>query len=146
MLERGVPARIVDRIVSLFELNGAIGLAALAVRSGADPVALTRAYTKLGEALGLDWALGAANRFEAADQWERLLTAGLARDFEQIRLEFLEHHKAEDPKAMVDGWVVEHKPRVDQFRRLVDRARTAAVTTVPMLAQIASQAKLLLGR
>ena len=91
-----------------------------------DEVELTRAYTKLGEALGLDWAQNAANHFQARDQWERLLTAGLARDFEQLRLEFLERRKSDDPKATVDKWVADQGPRIDQFRRTVDRARTAS--------------------
>jgi glutamate dehydrogenase len=90
----GAPEQIVDRIVRLFELDGAIGLATLGQKLGLDVVALTRAYTKLGEALGLDWAQQAANRFGARDQWERLLTANLARDFEQLRLEFLERQRA----------------------------------------------------
>jgi glutamate dehydrogenase len=143
LIALGAPPEIVVR---LFELNGAIGIAALGVGLGVDEVALTNAYTKLGESLGLDWAQSAANRFEAEDQWERLLTAGLARDFEQLRLEFLERHHSNEPKAAVDAWVTEHRARIDQFRRLVDRARTAPVTTAPMLAQIASQAKVLLAR
>ena len=142
----GAPEHLVARIVRLFELNGAVGIAALAQRLGEDPISLTRAYTKLGEALGLDWAQAAANRFAARDQWERLLTAGLARDFEQLRLEFLERRRSTDPKAEVDRWVQTHGPRIDQFRRVVDRARTASVTTAPMLAQIATQARVLLGR
>ena len=139
------PATITERIVRLFELNGAIGLALLGKKIGVDEVVLTTAYTKLGEALGLDWAQNAANHFQARDQWERLLTAGLARDFEQLRLEFLERRKG-DPKEIVDKWVASHGPRIDQFRRTVDRARTASVTTAPMLAQIATQARVLLGR
>ncbi len=146
LLALGAPEHLADRIVRLFELNGAVGIAALAQRLGIDPILLTRAYTKLGEALGLDWAQAAANRFAARDQWERLLTAGLARDFEQLRLEFLERRRSEDPKEIVDRWVATQGPRIDQFRRLVDRARTASVTTAPMLAQIATQARVLLGR
>jgi glutamate dehydrogenase len=146
LLVMGAPPEIADRIVRLFELNGGVGIATLAHELGLDPILLTRAYTKLGEALGLDWAQAAANRFEARDQWERLLTAGLARDFEQLRLEFLERRPTADPKAAVDQWVVAQGPRIDQFRRLVDRARTAPVTTAPMLAQIATQARVLLGR
>jgi glutamate dehydrogenase len=142
----GAPEHLINRIVRLFELNGAIGVAALAQRLGIDPILLTRAYTKLGEALGLDWAQAAANRFAARDQWERLLTAGLARDFEQLRLDFLERRRSDDPKNTVDAWVQAQGPRIDQFRRLVDRARTASVTTAPMLAQIATQARVLLGR
>ena len=146
LLAVGGPPEVVDRIVRLFELNGAIGIATLAQKLKMDPVELTRAYTKLGEALGLDWAQVAANRFAASDQWERLLTAGLAREFEQLRLEFLERRRTADPKAAVDQWVSAQGPRIDQFRRLVDRARTAPVTTAPMLAQIATQARVLLGR
>jgi len=142
----GAPRPITDRIVRLVELNGAVGLAVLGQKLGIDEVQLTRAYTKLGEALGLDWAQNAANHFEARDQWERLLTAGLARDFEQLRLEFLERRKSPDPKAAVDAWVAEQGPRIEQFRRTVERARTASVTTAPMLAQIATQARVLLGR
>jgi glutamate dehydrogenase len=142
----GAPVHLADRIVRLFELNGAVGIAALAQRLELDPILLTHAYTKLGEALGLDWAQAAANRFAARDQWERLLTAGLAREFEQLRLEFLERCRSDDPQAMVDRWVTTQGARIDQFRRLVDRARTASVTTAPMLAQIATQARVLLGR
>ena len=144
--EMGAPVALTLRIVRLFELNGAIGLAMLGQKQQADEIQLTRAYTKLGEALGLDWAQNAANHFQARDQWERLLTAGLARDFEQLRLEFLERRKSDDPKATVDKWVAEQGPRIQQFRRTVERARTASVTTAPMLAQIATQARVLLGR
>jgi glutamate dehydrogenase len=142
----GAPPDIAHKIVRLFELNGAVGLAVLGQKLKVDEVQLTRAYTKLGEALGLDWAQHAANNFQARDQWERLLTAGLARDFEQLRLEFLERRKSDDPKAIVDKWVTSQGPRIEQFRRTVERARTAPATTAPMLAQIATQARVLLGR
>ncbi|MGZ8998458.1 MAG: NAD-glutamate dehydrogenase domain-containing protein, partial [Allosphingosinicella sp.] len=145
MEELNAPAPIADRIIRLFELNGAIGLALLGKKIGIDEVVLTNAYTKLGEALGLDWAQNAANHFQARDQWERLLTAGLARDFEQLRLEFLERRKG-DPQETVDKWVAAQGARIQQFRRTVDRARTASVTTAPMLAQIAAQARVLMGR
>jgi glutamate dehydrogenase len=142
----GAPEAISRRIVRLFEMNGAVGLAVLGQKLKVDEIQLTRAYTKLGEALGLDWAQHAANNFQARDQWERLLTAGLARDFEQLRLEFMERRKSDDPKAVVDAWVTSQGPRIEQFRRTVERARTASVTTAPMLAQIATQARVLLGR
>jgi glutamate dehydrogenase len=144
--EMGAPSHLTSDVVRLFELNGGVGLAVLGRRLGVDEIVLTQAYTKLGEALGLDWAQTAANHFQARDQWERLLTAGLARDFEQLRLEFLGRRKVADPKVAVDKWVADHGPRIDQFRRTVDRARTASVTTAPMLAQIATQARMLLAR
>jgi glutamate dehydrogenase len=142
----GGPPELVDRLVRLQELNGAIGLAMLGQRIGADEIALTKAYTKLGEALGLDWAQNAANHFQARDPWERLLAAGLARDFEELRLGFLDRRAGTDPRTEVDAWVREQAPRIDQFRRTVERARTAPVTTAPMLAQIATQARVLLAR
>jgi glutamate dehydrogenase len=146
LIELGAPADIADDVVRLTELDGAVALADLGQRLGEDEIALTHAYTRLGEALGIDWALSAAHRFHAHDQWERLLTAGLARDFEQLRLDFLERRRSTDPLGEVDRWVAGQGPRIDQFRRTVERARTAPVTTAPMLAQLATQARVLLGR
>jgi glutamate dehydrogenase len=146
LAELGAPPEIADRIVRLFELNGGIGIAALGRKIGVDEIRLTQAYTKLGEALGLDWAQGAANRFQARDQWERLLTAGLAREFEQLRLDFLQRQKGNDPLEAVDAWVEAQGARIEQFRRVVERARNAPATTAAMLAQIATQARVVLGR
>jgi glutamate dehydrogenase len=142
----GAPAEIADRLVRLYELNGGVGVAALGRKLGMDEIVLTNAYTRLGEALGLDWAQTVANRFQAKDQWERLLTAGLARDFEQLRLDFLARNRATEPSEAVEQWVTAQGARIDQFRRIVDRAKHAPVTTSPMLAQIATQARVLLGR
>jgi glutamate dehydrogenase len=142
----GAPADIAEPIVRLHELNGAVGIAALGRRLGVDEIALTNAYTRLGETLALDWAQVAATRVQAQDQWERLLTAGLARDFEQLRLDFLARKRATDPQEAVEKWTSAQGPRIEQFRRTVDRARHAPVPTAPMLAQIATQARVLLGR
>jgi glutamate dehydrogenase len=146
LIELGTPAEIADRLVRLYELNGGVGVAALGRKLGLDEIVLTNAYTRLGEALGLDWAQTVANRFQAKDQWERLLTAGLARDFEQLRLDFLARKPGTDPNVAVEQWVAAQGPRIDQFRRVVDRAKNAPITTSPMLAQIATQARVLLGR
>src|SRR3546814_5846632 len=56
------PAPLVDRIVELHGLDGTIGVANLAARMGREgsEVALAKAYTIIGEALGVDWAKGAA--------------------------------------------------------------------------------------
>ena len=106
---------------------------------------MTRAYTRLGEALSLDWAQQQVARFVPADQWERLLTAGLARDFEQLRIDFLSRSRGEID-ASVDDWIERQRPRIDQFRKLVSRARSEGHVSAPMLAQIAGQARILLGR
>ena len=122
------------------------GLAALAAKRQLDPQALTKAYTRLGEALSLDWAQQQVARFEPADQWERLLVAGLERDFEQLRLEFLARGRDGDPAGSTERWIERQAPRIEQFRKLIAQARTAGAVTGPMLAQIASQARILLAR
>jgi glutamate dehydrogenase len=142
----GASEDIVRGLVRLYELDGVFGIAALAARRKVDELSLTRAYTKLGEALGLDWAQQQVARFVPADQWERLLTAGLARDFEQLRIEFLSRTHGKDPDAGVEEWIAEQRARIDQFRTLVARARAEGQVSAPMLAQIAGQARILLAR
>jgi glutamate dehydrogenase len=142
----GVDQALIDRIVRLNELDGAIGTASLADQLGIDEIVATAAYVHIGEALGLDWAKAVASRFNSSDSWERLLTAGLARDFEQLRLDFLARLGGKDPVARVDEWLAAQARRVAQFNRLVDRARAALTPTAAMLAQIAAQARTLLGR
>ena len=146
LLALGASEDIVRGLVRLYELDGVFGIASLAARQEVDELSLTRAYTMLGEALGLDWAQQQVARFVPADQWERLLTAGLARDFEQLRIEFLSRHRGSDPDDTVDAWIEKQQARIQQFRKLVDRARVEGNVSVPMLAQIASQARILLAR
>jgi glutamate dehydrogenase len=146
LIALGASDDIVRGLVRLFELDGVFGIAALAARNKLDELEATRAYTRLGEALGLDWAQQQVARFVPADQWERLLTAGLARDFEQLRIEFLSRCSCSDVDRGVEDWVDEHSPRIAQFRELVTRARSEAHVSAPMLAQIAGQARILLGR
>jgi len=142
----GAPADLAQKVVRLFELDGAVGLAELGERLGLDEADLTRAFTHLGQELGLDWAQSTAARISSSDPWERLLIAGLARDFQQLRLEFLARGGSGDPQAKVAGWLGENAARVGQFKALVDRARQGAQPNAAMLAQIAGQARVLLGR
>jgi len=145
LVTAGAPKKLVARAVRLFELDGAVGLADLGQRLQLDEAVLTRAFTRLGEALGLDWAQAIAARIGSSDPWERLLIAGLARDFQQLRLDFLARSDG-DPQAMVDHWLETNGSRVAQFNRLVARARQAPAPSAAMLAQIAGQARVLLGR
>jgi len=142
----GAPAELATRVRRLFEMDGAIGLADLGQRLGLPEAVLAGAFTHLGEALGLDWAQATAARIVSSDPWERLLIAGLARDFQQLRFDFLGRRSAGEPGAAVDAWLVENGARVAQFKALVDRARGAAQPGAAMLAQIAGQARVLLGR
>jgi glutamate dehydrogenase len=146
LIALGASEDIVKGLVRLYELDGVFGLAALAAQRKADELALTRSYTRLGEALALDWAQQQVARFVPTNQWERLLTAGLARDFEQLRIEFLARMRGKEPDAAVDEWIEKQRPRIDQFRQLVSRARAEGHVSAPMLAQIAGQARILLAR
>src|SRR5262249_3155431 len=116
-----------------------------AALNGLDELETTRAYTRLGEALGLDWAQQQVARFVPADHWERLLNAGLARDFEQLRIEFMSRCSGKDVDGNVEVWIEQRRPRIDQFRELVSRARSEGHVSAPMLAQIAGQARILLA-
>ena len=146
LIAKGAPADLTQRVVRLFALDGAVGLAALGDRLGIDEAVLTRAFTHLGQALGLDWAQSTAARLSPSDPWERLLIAGLARDFQQLRLDFLARLGGGDPRAAVDRWLVANAARVAQFKAVIDRARHATTPNAAMLAQIAGQARVLLGR
>jgi len=142
----GAPSKLVNKVVRLFELDGAVGLADLGQRLELDETVLTRAFTRLGQALGLDWAQANAARITSGDPWERLLIAGLARDFQQLRLDWLGRAGAGDPQAAVESWLAGNAGRVGQFQALIARARHAAAPNAAMLAQIAGQARVLLGR
>ena len=140
------PESLSIRVVRLFESDGAIGLADLSERLQIDAAMLTRAFTHLGAALGLDWAQSTAARISSTDPWERLLIAGLARDFQQLRFDFLARKAGTDPQKAVDAWLDTMQGRVVQFKAVVDRARRSAIPNAAMLAQIAGQARVLLSR
>ena len=142
----GAEKDVSERLVRLYELDGVFGIAALGARKELDELVLTRAYTRLGEVLGIDWAQQQVARFTPTDNWERLLAAGLLRDFEQLRIDFLGRTRGEEPDVSVERWVERNPKRIAQFRALVDRAKLAGCVTGPMLSQIASQARILLSR
>ncbi|RYM13589.1 NAD-glutamate dehydrogenase [Sphingobium cupriresistens] len=146
LLGLGAPETLALRTAGLFKLDGAVGIAALAARMGVEEVALTRAFTHLGEAVGIDWVQSAAARMEPTDPWERLLISGVARDMQQVRLDFLAQGKGKDIATHVENWLQAKGARVRQFRTLVQRAKAAATPNVAMLAEIAGQARGLLGR
>ncbi|HEU5482006.1 MAG TPA: NAD-glutamate dehydrogenase domain-containing protein, partial [Sphingomicrobium sp.] len=146
LIDLGASEDIVRGLVRLYELDGVFGIAALAARKGVDQLTLTSAYTRLGEVLGLDWAQQQVARFVPKDQWERLLTAGLARDFEQLRIDFLARRRGKNPVKSVEEWVTQQEARIAQFRELIRRARHEGSVSAPMLAQIAAQARILLAR
>ena len=148
LTEGGAPDREAGAVARLFDLSGVIGIARLAGETGQDPISTTRAFTGLGQALALDWAHAAADRLSPSDPWERLLVAGLARDFQQMRLDFLQRNarRKEEPLALVEAWLAQHAAAIARFRAMLDRAQAAPEVTPAMLARIAAQARTLLGQ
>ena len=151
LVEAGAPELLARRVTTLFEMDGAIGLARLAQTTEIGVEPLTRAFIDLGLALGLDWAQGTAAIMSPSDVWERLLVAGLARDFQQMRLDFLRRlarrkGAKEDMQNAVAKWLDSHAVAVRSFRTMVTRAQAHTPVAPAMLAQIASMARNLLGR
>ncbi|MBS0482024.1 MAG: NAD-glutamate dehydrogenase [Proteobacteria bacterium] len=148
MAASGAPEAVVGQVALLFDLDGAIGLANLARDCDVPARTITKAFTDLGARLGLDWAQMSAARMSPSDPWERLLVNGLARDFQQMRLDFLRRKMGRkgDPVAAVESWAEAQSAAIGQFRIVVSRAQAAAPVAPAMLAQLASQARNLLGR
>ena len=147
----GAPDKLAADVAHLFDLDGSVGLARLARDTGMDARELTGAFTGFGERLGLDWAQSTAAMMSPSDVWERLLVSGLARDFQQMRIEFLRRlarrkGMKDDPAGAVAEWADQNAGAVRQFRAMVTRAQAQAVIAPAMLAQIASQARNLLAR
>jgi glutamate dehydrogenase len=129
------PPRLAARIATFHALSGAVGIAALSTDLSLDEMKVATAYSKLGEALGLDWARGAAASIRSQDQWERLLLAGVIRGFETMRLELLRRivPSGGDPEAEVARWLSGHRPDVEELKRVIASARG----TPPTLAMVA---------
>ena len=148
LVAAGAPAAQSAAVAKLFDMDGAIGLARLARDNGIGARTLTAAFSDLGARLGLDWAQQTAARMSPSDPWERLLINGLARDFQQMRLDFLRRNggKQGAAAAAVERWALAQAPAISQFRTVIARAQTAMPVAPAMLAQIASQARNLLAR
>ena len=147
LADAGAPPAIAAQLVRITALDGAVGTGLLAADLNLDAPAVAAAYTDLGEALGLDWAKHAAAALAPADPWERLLQAGLVRDFEQLRLDLLARitPAGGDPLAATAAWQTVHADAVHRLAALVARARNGTAVTTAMLAHIASEARVVLG-
>ena len=145
LADAGVSKTLAAPLVMLAKLDGTIGVASVARRIAVDELALARGFTQVGAELGLDWAQGAAMRLTPSDPWERLLAAGLARDFQTMRLDFLARIGGAAPEAAAQAWLSVHKTQVARFRDLTKRAQAATAPSTAMLAQIAGQARQLLA-
>ncbi len=148
LVAQGAPDTIAQRVAHLFELDGVVGLSKLAREAKVSAVELTDAFTELGRQLGLDWAQSTAALMDPSDVWERLLVAGLARDFQQMRLDFLRELIGQQPKLapgqLVEHWTHDNSSAIRQFHSMIERAQTQSPIAAAVLAQIASQARNLL--
>ena len=147
----GAPEKLAAKVAHLYDLDGAVGLASLSRSAEIDARRLTAAFTDLGERLGLDWAQSTSAMMNPSDVWERLLVAGLSRDFQQMRLDALRRlarrkGAKDDPAGAVAIWADEHSAAIRQFRSMIGRAQSNTPVSPAMLAQIASQARNLLAR
>ena len=148
LAEAGAPPTEAALVVQLQDVDGSVGIAQLARETGCTARAITAAFGDLGTRLRLDWAQQTAARMSPSDPWERLLVNGLARDFQQMRIDFLRRTMAGkcDPATAVARWAEAQGEGIAQFRNVVARAQTAVPVAPAMLAQLASQARNLLGR
>ncbi len=147
LTDAGAPAALVASLARIHALDGAAAVAELAADLGAPERKVVDAYTLLGQRLGLDWAKGAASDMKTADPWERLLLAGLARDFEQLRLALIRRivPAGGDPFGAATKWIESHQTEAARLAATVDRARGGATISAAMLAHLAGQARSTLG-
>jgi len=148
---QGAPEVLAKHVTDLFDLDGAIGLAKLSLNTGIAPTCVTEAFTDIGGRIGLDWAQGTAAHMTPSDIWERLLVDGLARDFQQMRIDFLRRLMAneasrENPVQAVADWAQRNQAGIAQFRAMIARAQKQQPIAPAVLAQIASQARNVLER
>ncbi|MEM8826570.1 MAG: NAD-glutamate dehydrogenase domain-containing protein, partial [Pseudomonadota bacterium] len=141
-----IPESLAERLIDLQALDSAVATAKLAHRTGGDERAIANAYTLLGETTGLDWAKAAAALLTPSDPWERLLVAGLVRDFESLRIALIGAlpNVGTDPEAAVCQWIEAHPDEVERLAGNVLRARTSGIATTAMLAHLVSQSRNLL--
>lgn len=146
LVEAGATNDIAQKMANIYKNDGATGIAYLAKTREIDAMDVATAFTRLGSLLGLDWAQMTATRINPSDPWDRLLVAGLARDFQQMRLDFLRRARSKDMDQFLESWAEKNSDRVSQFQYIVDRAQLSARPSIAMLAQIAGQARILLSR
>jgi|TARA_R100000501_G_scaffold1440_2_gene4347 glutamate dehydrogenase len=144
----GAPHDIAERMIDLQALDGGVSTSRLAFDVGVNVCDVANAYTLLGQEVGLDWAKSAAAQMSPTDPWERLLVAGLVRDFEGLRIGLIRQitQPGDDPSAAVSEWLAAHEDRVGRLREAIERARGSGAITTAMLAHLASQARSLLAR
>ena len=146
LIEAGANEELAHAVAKIYKTDGAAGIAQLAQLREIDPNVVAIAFGRIGHLLGLDWAQMTAIRITPSDPWDRLLVSGLARDFQQMRLDFLRRAKGKDMEQFLESWQGRNAERVTQFHEIIKRAQQSPRPSISMLAQIAGQARILLSR
>ena len=139
----GSPPEVTDWIATLHALSGAASVVALSSDMDLDESKTAQAYTRLGEAVGIDWARGATAALQPTDGWERLLAANTARAFESMRIDLLARlvPQGGDPCDAVERWLSENSARVSAISGAIHAARNSGAPTLAMLAHLSTMAR-----
>ena len=139
----GSPDNVTGWLATLHALSGATGIVDLAAERHFDEAEAAEAYTRVGEALGIDWARGIAAGLLPADSWERLLVSSTMRNLETMRLDLIRRITPEggDPLAKVEQWLKDNADRVARISGAIARARAGGKPTLAMLAHLTSVAQ-----
>jgi glutamate dehydrogenase len=143
---QGVPGHLAQRASHMHELDGVIGIAGLSNQTGGDVLDITRAMVRLGDATGIHWLQEAAAKLEPSDPWERQLLSGIGHDMQRVRLDLIARLGGQEAAKHADQWLEAEAQRIAQFRHQLARAQNTAVPSVAMLAELASQVRMLLAR
>ncbi|RVT92961.1 NAD-glutamate dehydrogenase domain-containing protein [Sphingomonas crocodyli] len=137
---------IVQQIMRLDRLSEAAVIATVAQSRGWDVLDVERAHDRLGDVLGLSWAMAATSRLDQTDFWERLQARAIARDCQQLRTNFLMRSPPDTAPTDFDSWVEQHQAALERFQKLSLRIRAAVTVSPAMLAELVNQARTLLAR
>ncbi len=140
LVQAGAPEAVVDWFATLHGLKRGAGVVSLAADLDLDEAQTARAYTRLGEALVIDWAQGATSSLQVADGWERLLAATTSGSFDAMRIDLIRQltGKGEDPLAAVEAWLKTNQARVSAIAGAINHARNSGAPSVAMLAHLAT--------
>ncbi len=140
----GTPDDVTGQLVTLKALDGAIGIASLAALTSTDPDSIAHGYTRLGERLGLDWALGACSLVQPADAWERLLLSGTEHECERLRLDVIGKLGRGDTGVALDAWLATNALKVERVAKLVADIRASQPITTAKLTHLTNQVRQIL--
>ena len=117
----GASEDIVRGLVRLYELDGVF--ASLRSRTArSSKLAVTRAYTKLGEGLGLDLAQQQVAASCLPTRWSAFLPRGCRVTLSSSGIDFLTRLRGKHPEASVERSIEDQQQRIAQFRQLISRA------------------------